>query len=146
MDLERIESLIKVIKNARVTELAVKMEDSSILIRKSVGSNGSSASRPGAVKRARPSSASAEQAMEDAPAGTVISAPMVGIFHTVEGISNKGAAVKTGQVIGAIESMKLLNDVRSEVDGVVDEAYVDDGMPVEYGQALFRLVKSAENP
>ncbi|MEN6371970.1 MAG: biotin/lipoyl-containing protein [Armatimonadota bacterium] len=145
MDLERIESLIKVIKNAHVTELAVKMEDSSILIRKSAGNNGFSAPRPGAVKHARPS-ASVEQAVEEVSAGTVISAPMVGIFHTADGMNMKGTAVKAGQVIGAIESMKLINDVRSDVNGVVDEAYVEDGMPVEYGQALFRLVKSAENP
>lgn len=142
MDLERIESLIKVIKNARVAELAVKMEGSSVIIRKSAKSNGFSESKSKTTNRVRPS-ASAEQAEEKAPSGTVISAPMVGIFHTVESVGGKGATVKTGQVIGAIESMKLINEVRAEVDGVIEEAYVEDGMPVEYGHALFRLIESA---
>ena len=44
--------------------------------------------------------------------------------------------MKAGQVVGAIESMKLLNDVVSDVTGVVIGTMVEDGTPVEYGEPL----------
>ena len=50
-----------------------------------------------------------------------------------------GDSIRPGQVVGAIESMKLMNDVRSDAGGVVKNVLVDDGVPVEYGQALFIL-------
>lgn len=143
MDLKRIEVLIQVIKDARVTELAVKTEESSVTLRKSVKSNGFSAPKQkAAVKEAKPA-AVAGPVEDKAPAGMIISAPMVGIFHAPNGVSGKGTAVKIGQVVGAIESMKLINEVASQVDGIVEETFVEDGMPVEYGQALFRVVKAA---
>ena len=64
---------------------------------------------------------------------------MVGIFHSAGNAITEGIAVKAGQSVGAIESMKLMNDVISEHEGTVAEVLVDDGMPVEYGQMLFRL-------
>ena len=64
---------------------------------------------------------------------------MVGIFHSAGNSMTEGVAVKAGQSVGAIESMKLMNDVISECDGVIAEVLVEDGLPVEYGQPLFRL-------
>ena len=67
---------------------------------------------------------------------------MVGMFHVVDGIARVGAEVSEGQVVGSIESMKLANDIVSEVAGRVREVLVEDGMPVEYGQPLYRLEPS----
>jgi len=143
MDLKRIEELIHIIKNARVTELAVKTEESSVTLRKSAKSNGFSAPKQkAAVKEAKRTEA-ASQVEDKAPAEMIISAPMVGIFHTSNGVSGKGTVVKKGQIVGAIESMKLINEIASQFDGIVEETYVEDGMPVEYGQALFKVVKAA---
>lgn len=64
-------------------------------------------------------------------------ASLVGVFHHLEPPVRKGDAVSVGQVIGAIESMKLMSDVRCEAAGVVDDVLVDDGAAVEYGQPLF---------
>ena len=63
---------------------------------------------------------------------------MVGIFHTVDGTSCR-LNVTAGQVVGAIESMKLLNDVVSQLTGPVVEVLVEDGTPVEYGQPLCKV-------
>jgi acetyl-CoA carboxylase biotin carboxyl carrier protein len=76
---------------------------------------------------------------EPAASDTYIVAPMVGIFHRIDAVDGIGGVVKAGQVVGAIESMKLMNDIVSECDGIIAEALVEDGMPVEFGQALFRL-------
>jgi acetyl-CoA carboxylase biotin carboxyl carrier protein len=47
--------------------------------------------------------------------------------------------VTKGQTLCILEAMKLMNELESEVDGVVREILVSNGDPVEYGQALFRI-------
>lgn len=142
MDLKRIEALIEVIKDANVTELALKRDDSSVVVRKSPKSNGTA--QVTAVPKAVPNKPAADASVEapetvEKPVVTVIAAPMVGIFHMVDGIKSSGTTIKKGQVVGMIESMKLMNEVTSQFDGEINEILVEDGMPVEYGQTLFRL-------
>ena len=70
--------------------------------------------------------------------------PQVGTFYLSaephgEPFIHKGSVVEPGQVIGLIEAMKLINEVEAEAGGVVRRVLVEDGQPVEYGQALFEL-------
>jgi biotin carboxyl carrier protein len=48
-----------------------------------------------------------------------------------------GDPVSPGQVLCIIESMKLMNEIEAEVAGVVVKKLVENGRPVEYGEALF---------
>ena len=50
-----------------------------------------------------------------------------------------GDTVKKGQVLGIIEAMKLMNEIESEYDGVVEAVLVNNEEVVEYGQPLFRI-------
>lgn len=50
-----------------------------------------------------------------------------------------GDRVRNGQTVCIIEAMKLMNDIESEVSGQVAEILVENGEPVEYGQALMRV-------
>ena len=50
-----------------------------------------------------------------------------------------GDTVKKGQVIGIVEAMKLMNEIESEYDGIVEEILVKNEETVEYGQPLFRI-------
>ena len=73
-----------------------------------------------------------------------IKSPMVGTFYTAP---EPGAApyVKAGsrvapkQVVCIIEAMKIMNEIESEVAGVVREVLVENSQPVEFGQTLFRV-------
>ena len=47
--------------------------------------------------------------------------------------------MKKGQVLGIIEAMKLMNEIESEFDGVVEAVLVKNEEVVEYGQPLFRI-------
>jgi biotin carboxyl carrier protein len=47
--------------------------------------------------------------------------------------------VAVGQTVCIIEAMKIMNEIEAEVSGVVREVCVDDAMPVEFGQVLFRV-------
>lgn len=132
MDIADIERLIDIIKQANISELTVSIGGSTVRLRKPLVSEEPTA----ASHVAKPVEASV---VEEAPAEVYITAPMVGIFHSLDGIGVKGSQVKAGQAVGAIESMKLMNDVICRCDGVIAEVLIDDGMPVEYGQNLFRL-------
>jgi acetyl-CoA carboxylase biotin carboxyl carrier protein len=50
-----------------------------------------------------------------------------------------GSRVTAGQTVCIIEAMKIMNEIEAEVSGVVREIAVDDALPVEYGQVLFRV-------
>lgn len=130
MDVEKIEELIRVLEGSPNEELCVQKGDYRVCIKKGTKP------APTPVKKAsQPAAAPAPPQ----PKERFINAPMVGIFHVVDGIAAVGATVSEGQVVGSIESMKLANDIKSKVAGTVVEVMVEDGMPVEYGQQLFRV-------
>jgi len=132
MDLDEIEQLVKIIRDAKISELTVSAGGTKVRLRKLLPP-------PVSVPPAPPKAEASAIEAEPAASGTYITAPMVGIFHSVDSASAVGTVVGVGQVVGAIESMKLMNDVMAEHDGVIAEILVEDGVPVEYGQNLFRL-------
>ncbi len=82
---------------------------------------------------------------QDAPQGKVIKAPLVGTFYAAPSPDQPpfvkvGDSVKKGDVILIIESMKLMNEVTSDTDGVVTEILVKNGDAVEYDQPLMVIV------
>ena len=47
--------------------------------------------------------------------------------------------MKKGQTLAIVEAMKLMNEIESEFDGIIEEILVENGQAVEYGQPLFRI-------
>jgi acetyl-CoA carboxylase biotin carboxyl carrier protein len=73
-----------------------------------------------------------------------IRSPMVGTFYKApepgaEAYVKVGNRVTPGQTVCIIEAMKIMNEIEAEIAGVVREISVEDGQPVEFGQALFRV-------
>lgn len=90
------------------------------------------------------------QAAQDTAAGAdigsdkVVTSPLVGTFYNASSpdaapFVQAGDTVKKGQVLGIIEAMKLMNEIESEYDGVVEAVLVNNEEVVEYGQPLFRI-------
>ena len=80
----------------------------------------------------------------DIPSDNVVVSPLVGTFYSssspeAEPFVKEGDTVKKGQVLGIIEAMKLMNEIESEYDGVVEAVLVKNEEVVEYGQPLFRI-------
>ncbi|MDB2110725.1 acetyl-CoA carboxylase biotin carboxyl carrier protein [Clostridium paraputrificum] len=74
----------------------------------------------------------------------VIKSPMVGTFYSASSPDSKafvseGKGVSKGDVLCIVEAMKLMNEIESDVNGVVREILVRDGEMVEYGQPLFKV-------
>jgi biotin carboxyl carrier protein len=133
MDVRKIEELIKVLESSGTQELSVRKGAFGVHIVK--GKN----SKSSVSKKKMPKIAQTRAETQEPDGVFYVLAPMVGIFHSVDGIAKVGSQVTSGQVVGAIESMKLLNDVVSDVSGRVVEVMVEDGTPVEYGQPLCRV-------
>ena len=75
------------------------------------------------------------------PEGTPVVSPIVGVFYAAPGPEAEpfvkvGDRVEAGQVIGIVEAMKLMNEIQSDVSGIVTEICVQNGAGVEYGQPL----------
>lgn len=74
--------------------------------------------------------------------GKIVKSPLVGTFYAApspeaEIFVKKGDTVKKGQVLGIVEAMKLMNEIESEYDGVVEDILIGNEDTVEYGQPLF---------
>ena len=82
------------------------------------------------------------------PAGThILNSPIVGTFYRqpspdAEPFAEVGARVKKGQVLCIVEAMKLMNEIESDVDGVIAEIYPQNAQAVEFGEPLFAIKTS----
>ena len=77
-----------------------------------------------------------------------VKSPMVGTFYRssspdAPAYVEVGTRVARGQTLCILEAMKLMNELQTEVAGVVREVCVENGEPVEYGQVLFRIEPEA---
>ena len=82
---------------------------------------------------------------DSAPSGgKLVESPLVGTFYAAPAEDAApfvavGDTVKKGQTLAIVEAMKLMNEIESEFDGIIEEILVENGQAVEYGQPLFRI-------
>jgi len=91
-----------------------------------------------------PASSPMPKAPEPESGHVLVKSPIVGTYYEAPApgaapFVKVGDAVEPGQVLCIIESMKLMNEIESEVAGVVAAKLVENGRPVEYGEALFAI-------
>jgi acetyl-CoA carboxylase biotin carboxyl carrier protein len=100
-----------------------------------------------------PAAATAPHSADPAPASAstaaaedlhVIKSPIVGTFYSAASPGSApfvkmGDIIQVGQVVCIIEAMKLMNEIEADVSGEVVRSLVENGQPVEYGQALFAI-------
>jgi biotin carboxyl carrier protein len=138
MQIEEMERLVLLVRDSGVRELTLRQGDARVTIRQSVGTplvqdweEGEWQSEPDIVTEGEEDSYAPE------PSVVSVSASVVGFFRHVKPMVGVGAEVKVGKTIGVIESMKIVNEIKATVEGTVLEVLVEDGMPVEFGQALY---------
>ncbi len=74
----------------------------------------------------------------------VITSPIVGTFYRsaspeADAFAQVGERIAKGKILCIIESMKLMNEIESDVEGEVVAVYPSNGQPVEYGEKLFAI-------
>jgi acetyl-CoA carboxylase biotin carboxyl carrier protein len=152
MDLRKLKKLIDLVQESGIAELEITEGEEKVKIVKGNGAGTAPTPLPMQVAPAvalpapEPSRAAAGAAPtsepETAPEGQLVKAPMVGTFYRSPSPDAKafvevGQTVKQGDTVCIIEAMKLMNEIETDVAGVVKAILVENGQPVEYGQPLF---------
>jgi acetyl-CoA carboxylase biotin carboxyl carrier protein len=144
MDIRKVKKLIELLDESGIAEIEITEGEESVRISR-YSQNAPAAPVAAPIAVAAPVAAAPAEA---APAasdpeddGFLITAPMVGTFYAA---SSPGAApyvqvgdrVNEGDTLCIIEAMKMMNQIESDVSGVVKSIRVQNGEPVEYGQTL----------
>lgn len=145
MNLEKVEQLIKLVKSNEVKKFSYKdfEHEISIDFTDGVASNVVSNQPSNQSGEAYSNNASNDETNESNYQS--VKSPMVGTFflqdekELTNPIVNVGDEIKKGDTIGYIEAMKVLNEVVSDVSGVVDEILVEHGSNVEYNQQIIKV-------
>jgi len=156
---KEIQELIDLISGSDFVEFELEREGFRIKLVKAGGSvaptlttASASATHPGHDRVAGapvlPVPLAAAANLDPGPQLHEIKTPLVGTFYRSPSpeaptFTEVGRTVKAGQVLCIVEAMKLMNEIESDVDGIVEEIVVSNGQPVEYGEVLFRLRRPA---
>lgn len=155
--IESVRDLIEMMNTGGIGELDLKTEDFKISLRTEAVALASATpvvnmqpsypmpANPGVAPA--PAAESADASAADEPAeldGHVVTSPMIGTFYAASAPGEPayvqvGDEVETGQVVGIIEAMKIMNEITADSSGVVTEILVDNAEPVEYGSQLIRI-------
>lgn len=146
MELENIIKLIHTVSESALSSFTLEEGDMKISLeaRRDIQTVNISEGNPqiSAAVNVIPSAASTPE--PEIAAGNLIKSPLVGTFYNAPSPDAKafvqaGDTVKKGQVLGIVEAMKLMNEIESEFDGIVEEVLIGNEQMVEYGQPLFRI-------
>lgn len=145
MKIEEIKSIVELMSQHDLTEFKIEAEEYNLCIRRGstlpVAAPVVMAAAPvPAAPAAAPAAASAAAETAAAPKETIDS-PLVGTFYRSPSpdaapFVSVGDTVNAETVIGIIEAMKVMNEIKAEKSGVIKEILVENGNPVEYGQPL----------
>ncbi len=151
MDLKDIKAIIDLMRKNAISEFEMEKQDFKIKLKRS-GNGGTLVSYPDDTPAViyAPQSAPNAVPAPAAPAAAVtstdieIKSPMVGTFYrspTPDSgpYAEIGTELNPDSVICIIEAMKVMNEIKAEVRGVVTQVLIENGKPVEYGQPLFKL-------
>ena len=150
MDLRKLKKLIDLVQESGIAELEITEGEEKVRIARggavSVTPNAAGAPTvvavPASVPAAPTVAHTAAPVPEAAPEGHVVKSPMVGTFYRSPSPDAKpfvevGATIKAGETICVLEAMKLMNEIEADASGTIKAILVENGQPVEYGQALF---------
>lgn len=152
MELDHIKEIIGLMKQNDLREFELENGDFKVRIKRGGAEAAPVApsvvvSAPAPVAAPVPAPAVAPAAPTPAvpPANTKdIISPMVGTFYLSPAPDQPpfvkvGDKVEANTVVCIIEAMKVMNEIKAEIKGVVTEVLVENGKPVEFGQPLFRV-------
>ena len=153
MELKDIKAIIDLMKKNSITEFELEEKDSKLRLKR--GTNGVPTppqSDDSVPMVAMPASAplmtmAAPLPVAAPPVNTGeldIKSPMIGTFYRSPSPEaavyvDIGTEVSPETVVCIIEAMKVMNEIKSEVKGIVTQTLVENGKPVEFGQPLFKV-------
>jgi acetyl-CoA carboxylase biotin carboxyl carrier protein len=153
VDLKDIKAIIDLMKKNSITEFELEQQDSKIRLKR--GLNGGAApvlqqddfvpAMPMPMQTAMPAPGASSAALPPIATGEIeIKSPMIGTFYRSPSPEaapyiDVGSEVNPESVVCIIEAMKVMNEIKAEVRGVITQLLVESGKPVEFGQPLFKV-------
>jgi acetyl-CoA carboxylase biotin carboxyl carrier protein len=147
LDLKEIKLLIDMMRKNDLSVFKMENEGFKITLKKNTGFQPvvTQAAAPAPVVVQAPAAAAAPvaPAVESTPGKEIVS-PMVGTFYAAaspesEPLVAVGQEVTEDTVVCIIEAMKVMNEIKAEIRGTVTEIVAENGKPVQFGQALFKV-------
>jgi acetyl-CoA carboxylase biotin carboxyl carrier protein len=141
--LDKIKELLKFLERTSIEEIEIETEEIKLRV-KFAGRKVKEV--PVQETIVRKIEVEKEEVVKPAEDYYVVESPIVGTFYRApapgaEPFVKEGDYVEKGQTLCIIEALKVMNEIESEVSGVVRKVLVENGQPVEYGQPLFHIEK-----
>ena len=144
MDIRKVKKLIEMMEESDISEIEIKEGEESVRI-----SRGSRTIMPSVIKSTVVPATEVEADLSSSghvsTRGYIVVAPMVGIFYRAPSPESPpffeiGDRVKEGDTLCIIESMKMMNQIKTERAGQIEAILVGNDEPVEFDQPLFTIV------
>jgi acetyl-CoA carboxylase biotin carboxyl carrier protein len=150
VDLKDIKAIIDLMKKNSITEFELERQDSKIKLKRGLngGTPVSQYDEPaiaGVVPLSPVIGVAPVAVFPPAATGEIdIKSPMIGTFYRAPSpeagnYAEVGTEVNADTVVCIIEAMKVMNEIKSEVKGVITQVLIENGKPVEFGQPLFKV-------
>jgi len=151
VEFKDIKSIVDLMKKNSLSEFEMEKEGFKIKLRRASGEGKTEEVQvqrylpPTApVPVPMPAQAEAPAAAPEPPPDPEIKSPMIGTFYSKpspesESYVEVGDTITVDTVVCIVEAMKVMNEIKAEMSGVIAEILIEDGRPVEFGQPLFRV-------
>lgn len=150
MDLKDIKAIIDLMKKNSISEFELERQDFKIKLKRGMAGPVVQEDSPMPVYAVAPGSAVQSGGSPALPAASAntgeseIKSPMIGTFYRAPSPESAsyveiGTEVNPDTVVCIIEAMKVMNEIKAEVRGVITQTLVDNAKPVEFGQPLFKV-------
>ncbi len=143
MKLDEIKDVVELMLANDLVEFEMEEEGRRIAIKR--GAPPPAVPLPAPAAPAAPAAAAPAAPAED-PNCEIVKAPFVGTFYAAASPDSPpyvkiGQEVTQDSVLCIVEAMKVMNEIKAEVRGVIREILVENARPVQYGQPLFKIEK-----
>jgi acetyl-CoA carboxylase biotin carboxyl carrier protein len=153
VDLKDIKAIIDLMKKNSITEFELERQDSKIRLKRGLNSGAApvqldestpAATMPTPSTTIAPTTSPVITSQPAAIGEIEIKSPMIGTFYRAPSPEaanyiDVGAEVHPETVVCIIEAMKVMNEIKADVKGVVTQVLVENAKPVEFGQPLFKV-------
>lgn len=147
MDLKLIQRLIRLMDRGDLLEIEVQEGEKRVKLRRAEPQGPASVSfhpSPALLAAGAPSAPGAAPATAAADGTVEFRSPMVGTFYKAaspeaEPFVSKGSKINAESVLCIVEAMKVMNEIKAEIEGEIVEILAKNGEPVEFGQPLFLI-------
>ncbi|MCD4830282.1 MAG: acetyl-CoA carboxylase biotin carboxyl carrier protein [Anaerohalosphaeraceae bacterium] len=141
-ELKKVKEIIELMIENDLVEVEIADGDSKIHLKRP--GHSAPAILPAAAAYTPAPVAAEPTAPEEDPNLTNIDSPMVGTFYSAASPDSPayvkpGDSVTADTVVCIVEAMKVMNEIKAEVDGTIEKVLVSNGQAVEFGQTLFKV-------